>query len=82
MLVEISPIFVADTKIIFVYNFVAPLRRVCFTLGAISETHSAVSSGNINTNFYLLSYCFKETVGLETNKPRWQGLQCKPFTTV
>ena len=27
MLVVFSPIFVADTKITFVYNFVAPLRE-------------------------------------------------------
>ena len=28
MLVVFSPIFVADTKITFVYNFVAPLRQL------------------------------------------------------
>ena len=28
MLVVFSPIFVADTKITFIYNFVAPLRDI------------------------------------------------------
>ena len=32
MLVVFSPIFVADTKITFIYNFVAPLKASTFTL--------------------------------------------------
>ena len=32
MLVVFSPIFVADTKITFVYNFVAPLKAVLLLL--------------------------------------------------
>ena len=74
MLVAFSPIFVVNTKIFFVYNFVAPLR-VCFTLGRISETRSAVSSGQHRfmqcVIFDLLSYCFEETKDL-----RQIGLVC------
>ena len=35
MLVVFSPIFVVDTKIIFDYNFVAPLITLCATSGLI-----------------------------------------------
>ena len=37
MLVMFSPIFVADTKIIFVYNFVAPLRYVALLYVLLSR---------------------------------------------
>ena len=38
MLVVFSPIFVADTKITFVYNFVAPLKFYATTVSLIKLT--------------------------------------------
>ena len=38
MLVVFSPIFVADTKITFVYNFVAPLKFYATTVSLIKFT--------------------------------------------
>ena len=35
MLVVLSPIFVADTKITFVYNFVAPLKYIALNLNSL-----------------------------------------------
>ena len=32
MFVLLSPTFVADTKIFFVYNFVVPLFKICFRM--------------------------------------------------
>ena len=47
MLVVFSPIFVADTKIIFRYDFVAPLRNLCRQISLIflgSEKNSPTLS--------------------------------------
>ena len=35
MLVVLSPIFVADTKITFVYNFVDPLKYIALNLNSL-----------------------------------------------
>ena len=47
MLIVFSPVFVADTKIMFRYNFVAPLRR--FTL----ETYKRKIGLSPENNFSL-----------------------------
>ena len=36
MLVVFPPIFVADTKIIYCYNFVAPLNRVVLVINKVA----------------------------------------------
>ena len=54
MLVVFSPIFVADTKITFVYNFVAPLKNLLLLLFKF-HYHG----------FKLLSYIFDLSFGVE-----------------
>ena len=50
MLVTFSPIFVADTKIIFGYNFVAPLikRMFKYTLGNLCSLINICVVGTSN----------------------------------
>ena len=61
MLVVFSPIFVSDTKLIFVYNFVAPLTEVAYDFNIVTLLSLCVNQfiQSFFPELLLLSlYCF------------------------
>ena len=61
MLVVFSPIFVADKKLIFVYNFVAPLTEVAYDFNIVTLLSLCVNQfiQSFFPELFLLSlYCF------------------------
>ena len=59
MVAVFSPIFVAETKITFVYNFVTPFKvQFCFSLQNLTLTSTKVFMIFIN-QVIMLIFCFK-----------------------
>ena len=67
MLVAFSPIFVGNKKIIFVYNFVAPLKFL------VTEIFESVSKSN--SEFMWSDFSYKNLYNLRSEPTRSSHLQ-------
>ena len=63
MLAVFPPIFVADTKIIYGYNFVAPLKYLLY----INLKHHLLTSASLNPNSILLHSIIPNNVSFNSN---------------